>query len=293
MTSPDSQLRFSVQTILLPGRDLSEQFANAAAWGYDGVEVAIGPAFDPVARLPDLRRASEGAGIPVAAICTHPMYDPLHPDQREQRRRLATLTELLTQADEIGAAGVVSVPIRPGAALPKPDAPVTDESVVPTAAIDLDYAARVLGDWATTLPPGTSRLFLEPLNRFEARLLNRVGQAVGLARRIDHPRVVALADLFHMNIEEASMREPLVDAGALLGHVHIADNNRLEPGAGCLDFRVPLAALREIAYSGWVSLECFGPGGPVTRPASASLPRAAALLRQIMADLGQPMAATG
>lgn len=293
MTSFDSQPQFSVQTVLLPGRDLSEQFANAAAWGYDGVEVAIGPAFDLGARLPELRRASERAGIPVAAICTHPMHDPLHPDQHEQRRRLAALTEILAQADEIGAAGVVSVPLRPGAAFPGPDAPIADENIVPTASIDLDYAAQVLGEWATTLPPGTSRLFLEPLNRFEARLLNRVGQAVELARRSDHPRVVALADLFHMNIEEASMRDPLIEADALLGHVHIADNNRLEPGAGCMDFRVPLAALREIGYSGWVSLECFGPGGPVTRPASASLPRAVALLRQIMADLGQATALAG
>ena len=292
MTVSDGQPRFSVQTILLPGRDLAEQFASAVAWGYDGVEVAVGPLFDLGTKLPELREASAAAGIPVAAICTHPMHDPLHPDQREQRRRLTALTTLLAQADELGAAGVVSVPIRPGSAFPGPDAPADDDDVVPTAAIDLDYAARVLGEWAATLPSGSSRLFLEPLNRFEAQLLNRVGQSVALARQIDHPRVVALADLFHMNIEEASMHAPLIEAGARLGHVHIADNNRLEPGAGCMDFRIPLEALREIGYGGWISLECFGPDGPVTQPASDSLPRAVALLRQVMASLGQASASS-
>ncbi len=272
--------RFAVQTLLLPGRDLAEQFANAAAFGYDGVEVAVGPSFDLGERMTELRAASVSSGLPVAAICTHPMHDPLHPDPAEQRRRLSALAKLLEQADELGAAGVVSVPIRPGGAFPGAD-PATD-AFTPPESIDLDYAGRVLGEWATTLPEGQSRLFLEPLNRFEATLLNRVGQAADLAREVGHPRVVALADLFHMNIEEADMAEPVRSAGLLLGHVHIADNNRLECGAGCMDFHPTLAALAGIGYDSWISLECFSLGGPrVTEPASESLPGSVALLRDV------------
>ncbi|CAA9543434.1 MAG: hypothetical protein AVDCRST_MAG33-235 [uncultured Thermomicrobiales bacterium] len=288
MTSPTTRQdalttgpRYAVQTLLLPGRDLMEQFANAAAYGYDGVEVAVGPSFDLSARLPELRSASAASGIPVAAICTHPMHDPLHPDQDEQTRRLLSLTRLLGLAEDLGAAGVVSVPIRPGAAFPGSDPSSGADAFIPPAEIDLPYAGRVLGEWAGTLSAGTSRLFLEPLNRFEATLLNRVGQAVDLARAIDHPRVVALADLFHMNIEEADLGQPIRTAGPLLGHVHIADNNRLECGAGCMDFRPSFAALHDIGYRGWISLECFSTGGPrVTDPASESLPRSVAILRE-------------
>lgn len=273
--------RYAVQTLLLPGRDLAEQFANAAAYGYDGVEVAVGPSFDLARRLAELRSASAASGLPVAAICTHPMHDPLHPDLAEQERRLAALTRLLELADELDAAGVVSVPIRPGAAFPGSDPSSGAEAFTPPAEIDLAYAGRVLGKWAGTLPVGASRLFLEPLNRFEATLLNRVGQAADLAWAVSHPRVVALADLFHMNIEEADMGEPIRSAGSLLGHVHIADNNRLECGAGCMDFRPSCGALQDIGYQGWISLECFSIGGPrVTEPASESLPRSVALLRE-------------
>ena len=273
---------FAVQTLLLPGQDLAEQFANAAAYGYDGVEVAVGPSFDLGERLPELRSASASSGLPVAAICTHPMHDPLHPDPAEQRRRLALLARLLEQADEIGAAGVVSVPIRPGGAFPGADPATGADAFTPPESIDLAYAGHVLGEWATKLPDGQSRIFLEPLNRFEATLLNRVGQAADLARAVKHPRVVALADLFHMNIEEADMAEPVRSAGPLLGHVHIADNNRLECGAGCMDFRPTFAALAGIGYTGWISLECFSLGGPrVTEPASVSLPASVALLRDV------------
>ena len=79
---------------------------------------------------------------------------------------------------------------------------------------------------------------------------------------------------------------PIRDAGPLLGHVHIADNNRLEYGAGCLDVRPSFRALAEIGYTGWISLECFSADGPrVTEPASESLTRSVALLRSGWADV--------
>jgi sugar phosphate isomerase/epimerase len=147
---------------------------------------------------------------------------------------------------------VVSVPVRRPVAFPDLD----DAGL-------MAFAAETLRAWAETLPAGRSALFLEPLNRYEATFLRRVEQAVELADAIDHPRVMALADLFHMNIEEASMPAPILAAGPRLGHVHIADNNRLQPGAGCLDFGPPFAALKQIGYTGVISIECSALGGPL------------------------------
>lgn len=39
-----------------------------------------------------------------------------------------------------------------------------------------------------------------------------------------------------MNIEEDDMAQALHDNRDLLGHVHIADNHRYQPGSGTLDF---------------------------------------------------------
>jgi sugar phosphate isomerase/epimerase len=249
-------LRLATQTILLPGRDVAEQFANAAAWGFDAVEVAVGPAFHLAEHLGAVRRASEASGLPVAAICTHPIHDPIQPDAAERARRFDALTALLAQADELGAAGVVSVPVRPARGF----ASLAEQEREFDRLADLTVGAFT--EWADGLPAGRAAVFLEPLCRFEASFLNTVGQAVGLSRRIGSPRVLALADFFHMNIEERDLVAPFAEAGDRLGHVHIADNTRLQPGRGLIPFGPSFAALRRMGYGGYVSIECFSPAGP-------------------------------
>lgn len=286
-------LRLATQTLLLPGRDLQEQFANAAAWGFDAVEIAVGPAFDLAERIEEIRSASQASGLPVAAICTHPIHDPVQPDPDERARRFAALTTLVVQADELGAAGVVSVPVRPSRGFPS----LSDQKRAVTALADLTVSA--FGEWAAVLPPGSAAVFLEPLNRFEASFLTTVGQAVDLARRIGSPRVLALADIFHMNIEERDMTEPILAAGDHLGHVHIADNNRLQPGAGCLLFEPPFRALRQISYAGYVSIECFSLSGPrIEGDPATAFPETVRFLRALWdqeatesLDSGRPKAA--
>jgi sugar phosphate isomerase/epimerase len=274
-----SELRLAIQTLLLPGHDLQEQFANAARFGFDAVEVPVGPAFNLSERLADVVAASQASGLPVAAICTHPIHDPLQPDAEERRRRFDALAVLLAQADEIGAAGVVSVPLRPSRGY----ASLAEQEETVTRLTDL--AVEEFGQWAERLPAGKSAVFLEPLNRFEASFLTTVGQAARIARRVGSHRVQALADLFHMNIEEDDLAQPIRDADLLLGHVHIADNNRLQPGAGCLPFDQPFAALQEIGYAGYVSIECFSLAGPrITGDPEVSLPETVRFLRERWAN---------
>jgi sugar phosphate isomerase/epimerase len=214
----------------------------------------------------------DSSGVPVCAICTHSIHDPLQPDAIERERRFAGLAELLRLADELGAAGVISVPVRRPVTFPD----FTDQDRELRA-----FAIEQFLSWAATLPAGQSAVFLEPLNRYEATFLRRVEQAVDLATEIDHSRVTALADLFHMNIEEASMSEPILGAGERLGHVHIADNNRLQPGAGCMNFQPTFSALKRIGYAGYVSIECSALGGPLAEQGpEAMLTESARFLRE-------------
>jgi sugar phosphate isomerase/epimerase len=264
-------VKLGIQTLLLPGSDLAEQFANAARFGFDGVEVAVGPAFDLTENINEVRAASASSGIPVCAICTHPIHDPLVPDVAERVRRFAALADLLRLADELGAYGVVSVPVRPPHVF---DLANRDQEL-------FELAVTEFARWAAALPEGNAAVFLEPLNRYEANFLNRVGQAVALADHVAHSRVIALGDLFHMNIEEADLGAPLRAAAHRLGHVHIADNNRFEPGAGCLDFRTPFAALKATAYDGFFSIECWSPKGPkLSGDPEDVLPKSVQFLRE-------------
>jgi sugar phosphate isomerase/epimerase len=262
-------VKIAMQTARLPGDTLREKFQFARTFGFDGVEVNLSPDQPLDAQVDALNEASAASGLPIAALCSHGGNDPLQPDPGVRAERFAALTHLLHLADQIGAGGIVCVPVR------RPiDFPELSESELFAFAIE-EFSA-----WSSSLPVGTSRIFFEPLNRFEATFLKRVEQGVALAAAVSHPRVSALADLFHMNIEEAHMARPILAAGNWLGHVHIADNNRLQPGAGCLDFSVPFGALKAIGYNGFQTIES-ALGGPLAeRGLMAMLPETVRFLRE-------------
>jgi sugar phosphate isomerase/epimerase len=100
-------------------------------------------------------------------------------------------------------------------------------------------------------------LLLEPLNRYESNVLNRLGQTLEFVQSLDTGNVRILADLFHMNIEEADMAAAIREAGPLLGHVDFADSNRHAVGFGHTDIDPVISALREIGYTGYLAAEVF------------------------------------
>ena len=77
---------------------------------------------------------------------------------------------------------------------------------------------------------------------------------------------VLLADLFHMNIEEANAGQAIRDAGSRVGHVHFADSNRQAVGFGHTEMTSILSALEEIEYDGYLSAEIF----PLPSPEAAA-----------------------
>jgi sugar phosphate isomerase/epimerase len=115
-------------------------------------------------------------------------------------------------------------------------------------------ALNELGELASThgVP-----LLLEPLNRYETNLFNRLGQTAQFLQTLTTQNVRILADLFHMNIEEADIAAALRDAGTLVGHVHFADSNRLAMGFGHTEAGSAIGALREIGYAGYLSAEIY------------------------------------
>lgn len=102
------------------------------------------------------------------------------------------------------------------------------------------------------------RMALEPLNRFETYFLNRADQALRLAEEVGPDCGVCL-DVFHMNIEEVDMHDAIKKVGKRLVDVHVAENNRLAPGMGKVDWRQLVATLREIGYDGALTMEAVAP----------------------------------
>ena len=260
-------LTFTVQENLLPGDTVAEKWAHAERLGFAGIELRGGAGMSD--RLPELR-AARAAGVPMQSICimTRDFIGGFTPEQRQAAH--AVMRELLDVAGEIGAAGVITPaayglhsnrlpPFTP----PRP--PAEDRAI-------LVEALTRLGEHAAA---GGTEVWLEPLNRYEDHMINRLAQGVDIVTAVGLPSVGIMADLFHMNIEEADPARALRDAGAFVRHVHLADSHRLEPGTGHTDFAAPFAALAEIGFSGVCALECGLSGTP-----EQALSRACAALRR-------------
>ena len=98
------------------------------------------------------------------------------------------------------------------------------------------------------------KMAIEPLNRFESYFINRGDQALALAKEVG-PECGICLDCFHMSIEEVDMFAAIRKAGKKLYDVHVAENNRLAPGMGRIDWPKLVATLREVGYDGALTME--------------------------------------
>lgn len=99
---------------------------------------------------------------------------------------------------------------------------------------------------------------IEPINRFETYFVNRGEQALALAQAIG-PNCGVCLDTFHMNIEEIDMFETIRKTKGKLVGFHVADNNRMAPGMGNLNWGKIIDTLHEIGYNEVLSVEFCSP----------------------------------
>ena len=138
--------------------------------------------------------------------------------------------------------------------------PATVGKIVPDSTPELEWKWVVQGlkeVYAYAKQCGV-KMAIEPLNRFETYFLNRADQALRLAEEVGPDCGVCL-DVFHMNIEEVDMHAAIRKVGKRLNDIHVAENNRLAPGMGNVDWKKLVATLREVGYDGALTMESVAP----------------------------------
>lgn len=105
----------------------------------------------------------------------------------------------------------------------------------------------------------STNFLLEPINRYETNIFNRLGEVVTFLEKyknkLDPARVGVLADTFHMNIEESVMEESFSKYIKYIKHIHFADSNRWAPGFGHIDFVKIYKILKNNKYNNFISFE--------------------------------------
>ena len=250
--------------------DLAGGCAKAAALGYAAVEIFLpgADALDQVA----LRDLLDQHRLKLAALGTGAgwvihRWTLTHPEAAIRGQAKKFIGSLIDLAASFGAPAIV------GSMQGRFENEVTREQA-------LAWLGEGLNELGARAQDRGVPLFFEPINRYETNLCNRLGDAVELLASFQSRNVKLLADLFHMNIEEVSIADALRAAGKHVGHVHFVDSNRRPAGAGHLDFRPVIAALREIGYAGYLSAESL----PHPNPESAARQTMATFRRIISAS---------
>jgi sugar phosphate isomerase/epimerase len=261
----------TVQEQHLPGDTLEQKFEVAQAWGYDGIELRSKGGFDFASRLPELRRA-RGNGVVMPTTCVEMSHFIGAFDPELRQDAIAQLRSQLSVMAEIGGLGVMT-PASYGMfsrRLPPFEPPRSPED-------DHQILVDALGELGEHAESEGVELYLEPLNRYEDHMVNRLADAFALIDEIGGDGVRIVADTYHMNIEESDLAASLQNAAKYLGHVQASDSNRLEPGAGHIDWALFGATLRSIGYTKTVAIE-----SRLSGPADIVLPTVPALLRRYL-----------
>ena len=122
------------------------------------------------------------------------------------------------------------------------------------ALVRLAEAMTILGEHAASRG---QVLLYEPLNRYETNLINTIDEGMQFLKGLPTMGLRLLADLFHMNIEEADIAEAIRAGGSSIGHIHLADSNRRPAGLGHTDFGPIVKAVRDIEFDGYFAAEAL------------------------------------
>lgn len=201
-----------------------------------------------------VKRFARETGLKVGAIYSRLSGCLLDPDPKVRELAITELKDRLESAAEIGAIGVIFVPIFGAARLP--DLRPLFASV---SELEGELLVGLLKEIAKEAESLRTTLILEPLNKQETHFINTLPQAVRICDRVGSGALKIVADVYHMNLEGEDLVRAITEAAPYIAHVHLSNSDRTIPTPEDIDFGSILTALDSIHYKGCAALECKAP----------------------------------
>jgi sugar phosphate isomerase/epimerase len=262
-------VKFGMCNEFCRGWDFGRVCDLARSAGYDGVEVApftiAQSVLDvPAARRAHLREVAQAHSLDIVGL--HWLLvkpEGLHlnsPDPQVRRRTVDYLrAEVDFCADVGGTRMVIGSPKQRNVPEHETYERVWQRTVT---------AFRVLADHAAAR--GVC-LCIEPLGASETNFIHTAAEARRLVEAVDRPAFRMVLDVKAMCEDEEPVPDIIRRSAPYLEHFHANDQDRRGPGFGATDFRPIAAALKEVGYEGYVSVEVFDFSAGPERIAAESL----------------------
>jgi sugar phosphate isomerase/epimerase len=253
-------MKFAICNETFGDRPFADTFSTIRKLGYTGVEIAPftflpqTEPFDvrdvPAEQIVQVREQADEAGLEIVGLHwllakTDGFY--LTSSDATVRRRTADYLRTLVEicADLHGKVMVLGSPkqrnLLPGVSHEDAEA----------------YAVEVLHAVMPACRQYGVTIGIEPLGPAEGNFLLTAKSAIRLAEMVDSPFCRLHLDVKAMSSEGQPISDIIRASREWLVHFHANDPNLLGPGMGEVDFRPIFAALQEIHYDDWVSVEVF------------------------------------
>jgi sugar phosphate isomerase/epimerase len=253
-------MKFAICNETFGDRPAADTFSTIGKLGYTGVEIApftFAPQDEPfdVRKVPaeqivEWRMMAEDAGLKVVGLHwllakTEGLY-LTSPDPTVRRRTADYFAKLAEVCADLG--GKVMVLGSPKQRNLLPGVSYEDAEA---------YAVEVLHQAIPACRQFGVTIGLEPLGPTDGNFMLTAESARRLMSMVGSPHCKLHLDVKAMSSESKPIADIIRENREWLVHFHANDPNLLGPGMGNVDFRPIFAALQEIDYRGWVSVEVF------------------------------------
>jgi sugar phosphate isomerase/epimerase len=248
-------MKYAICNETFEGWEHARVCGRVAELGYTGLEVApftLAPRITDVtpAKRAELRRTAEAAGVRVIGLhwllAKTEGFHLTSADPAVWARTGDYLAELARAAADLGGdILVLGSPLQRNI----PEGHTREQAE--------GFAADTLSRCLRALEQGRVYLCLEPLTPAETNFMNTAADGVSLVCRLGHPFVKLHLDVKAMSAEAAPTPDVIRANREYMHHFHANDPNRRGPGFGDTDFKPIFKALRDVNYTGWVSVEVF------------------------------------
>jgi sugar phosphate isomerase/epimerase len=250
-----ARMKFGICNEIFQGWKIDEVFAYAAKLGYDAVEIAPFTLADSVTDISQterrrLRDAAARNGIQIAGIhwvLVKPEGLYLnHPQARIRERTAKYFCDLVEFCADIGGTRMV-------VGSPK------QRNLLPNVSFEQgrEWTLETFRDAVGRAEAREIIICFEPLGLAETNFINTATDAIALVARLPSPGFKIILDVKAMSSEPKPIPQIIRESWPHFAHFHANDPNLKGPGFGEVDFKPIAAALQEVGYSGFVSVEVF------------------------------------
>jgi D-psicose/D-tagatose/L-ribulose 3-epimerase len=242
-----TQEKVSTAAPILFRGDIFQTIRDAKSLGYDAVELQLrdAPRIDGAA-LAQFCADNDFAisGLATGLECSLNHLTMISDNLRTRRKMREKLREHVDLAQQLGCMVIIGC-VRGN---------------IPDGRDEAKYMKRFVSGLAELVEYAAQKnviVVLEAINSYVNNYLNTVCETCNLVSELGYENLKLHVDTHHMNIEDYDPIDGLKYCGKYIGYVHVAEINRMYPGAGRLDFKTYLATLSQIGYEGYVALECI------------------------------------